>query len=180
MSFTLFMLLYIVVAIALLAVIGVILRNFRRKRQEKAQSPRTQEGAGERRAPKTKLAATAVPEPETPPPPRRRQLQSFATAEKAASETPTVADTIAAPTADDGDYAQAVLGRLENAFDRLQADAITLDAYRAEVLAEQAAIEQRIAALRPGGDGPEMDAALAAQESARWCLDWADEQARHD
>jgi hypothetical protein len=208
MSFALFLLIYAAIAIALVAVVWLILREVRRKRLDKVQPLRPPEPR-DRPAPKVRLPArrktTAEPEPETPPPPRRRQLQTFADAEKAAAEhqsidavpepnapdAPGDADAVPEPDTPDAvadadvpvipvetetDYAQAVLDRLEDVFERFQAGDITLDAYRAEVQAEQAAIDQRIAALDHDPDSAAMAAALAARESARWCLDWADEQ----
>jgi hypothetical protein len=180
MSFALFLLIYIAVAIALVAVIWLILRDLRRKRHGKAQPPRAREPR-ERRAPKAafpgrKKAPAAEPQPETPPAPRRRQLHTFAEAERTASEPAGDPSPVPAAVEAVEDYAQASLKRLEDAFERLQSDDITLDAYRAEVLAEQAAIEQRIAALGDDAEGAEMAAARAALESTRWCLDWADQQ----
>jgi hypothetical protein len=168
MSFALFLLIYIAVAIALVAVIWLILRDLRRKRHGKAQPPRAREPR-ERRAPKAafpgrKKAPAAEPQPETPP------------AERTASEPAGDPSPVPAAVEAVEDYAQASLKRLEDAFERLQSDDITLDAYRAEVLAEQAAIEQRIAALGDDAEGAEMAAARAALESTRWCLDWADQQ----
>lgn len=74
------------------------------------------------------------------------------------------------------DYAQAVLGRLETAFDALQSGELSLATYRERLLAEQAAVELRIDELAPEAAGDALDTALAARESVRWCLDWADEQ----
>ncbi|HEX8055531.1 MAG TPA: hypothetical protein VF481_02620, partial [Novosphingobium sp.] len=54
---------------------------------------------------------------------------------------------------------------------------ISLADYRQRIEAEHAAVEARIAALQPAGESAELDAALAAQESVQWCLDWAEEQA---
>lgn len=74
------------------------------------------------------------------------------------------------------DYDQAVLGRLEEAFEALQAGEITLDTYRERILAEEAAVDRRVAMLEAEGDSADLQAALVAQESVRWCLDWANDQ----
>jgi hypothetical protein len=92
--------------------------------------------------------------------------------EPEAVETPNASEA-----GSEADYGQAVLDRLEEAFEALQAGEIALEAYRTRVLAEQAAVEARIAVLQTDVESDELDAALAAQESVRWCLDWADEQA---
>jgi hypothetical protein len=186
MSFAVFMLIYVGIAIAFLAVAWRILRDLRRKRGDAAPKPRPAER--ERRAPKVtfpalRKAAAPEPQPEAPPPPRRRQLHSFAEAEKAASEPempPPASDAAAADAsvADEANHPEALLHRLEIAFDRLQSGEITLEAYRTEVTAELAEIERRIATLGDDPQGAEMAAALAEQESARWCLEWADKQAR--
>lgn len=75
-----------------------------------------------------------------------------------------------------GEFDQAVLGRLETAFEAYQGGEISLDTYRHRVGAEAEAVEQHIAIHRATGDEIELEAALAARESVRWCLDWADEQ----
>ncbi|MBW8753871.1 MAG: hypothetical protein JF595_06930 [Sphingomonadales bacterium] len=201
MPFFVFKLVFAAIALALLVVAGLIARNFWRKRQP--QAPATDGGAEPKPAKLGKLAMpglskrTPEPEPEAPAPPRRRQLHSFAEAEKSAAEAeamplpqpdnepegepeaefaaePEAAETPAAPEAD---YGQAVLDRLEQAFEALQAREITLEAYRTRVLAEQSAVEARVAVLQADVESDELDAALAARESVRWCLDWADEQA---
>lgn len=74
------------------------------------------------------------------------------------------------------DYDQAVLGRLEEAFEALQAGDITLDSYRKLILAEEDAVDRRVAMLEIEGDSAKLQAALVAQESVRWCLDWANDQ----
>jgi hypothetical protein len=73
-------------------------------------------------------------------------------------------------------FDQFVMNRLEAAFDALQAEDISLDAYRDLVLAEQDAVERHIAHHQDTGDECELEAGLAARESVRWCLDWADER----
>lgn len=140
-------------------------------------------------------------------PARRRQLQSFVEQERQAEgmEAPPIAPEAAAqplpePANETGledapdsgpepdlasesdlgpepDLDRAVMGRLEAAFEALQAGEITLDAYRERIEAEEAALDRRIATLGSSAGEPELDAALAARESVRWCLGWADEQA---
>ena len=204
MSFFVFKLIFAVIALALLVVAGFIVRNHRRGRQ--AVNPATARPP-EPKAARLKMPSLAKkapdPAPEEPATPRRRQLHSFAEAEKTAAEEaaapqaeplaeiesdaaePAVPQPIDEP-ADEGydftdhyadDYAQAVLGRLEQAFEALQAGEMALPAYRERVRAEQVAVEQRIAALEREIESDELDAALAARESVRWCLDWADAQA---
>ncbi|MEJ5978171.1 hypothetical protein WG901_16075 [Novosphingobium sp. PS1R-30] len=74
------------------------------------------------------------------------------------------------------DYDQAVLGRLEEAFEALQAGEITIETYRQHILAEAATVDARVAMLEAEGDSADLQAALVAQESVRWCLDWANDQ----
>jgi hypothetical protein len=76
------------------------------------------------------------------------------------------------------DFEETVLARLEDAFDALQSGALTLEAYEACVRAAQAEVEQRIAELSDDTDPTALDAALAARESVRWCLDWAKEHSQ--
>lgn len=230
MSFLVFQLIFAVVALALIAVVVLLVRQLLAKRQAReagigeAQStvvaePQPRFGLGRK-------VAEPEPEPavEAPQPARRRQLHSFAEAERVAAEAdavvlpvlepemkaePTfeaepitqiaveevaieqdygepVAEPEEAPLteldAEDMtdaalDYSEAVLGRLEEAFESLQNGELTLAAYRQRIEAEHAAVAARIAALQPGGESAELDAALAAQESVQWCLDWAEEQA---
>jgi hypothetical protein len=207
MSFLLFKLLFAGVVIALLLVAGLIVRSLRRKRQGAA--PRPQQTAPQQAAPARSFASRRQKseeeaEPAEPAAPRRRQLKTFADAERVLVEPGLLAEPIApaekapppepeqepaavaeveAEPADepadtaDGDYGQVVLDRLEQAFEALQAGEITLSTYRARVVAEEAEVEQRIAALQKDVESDELDAALAARESVRWCLNWADEQA---
>jgi hypothetical protein len=175
MSFLLFKLLFAAIGFGLLVVSALILRQLRRGRAPSAPKPLAEPRPGARlRTPRVQKTA-AEPEPEAPPPPRKRQLRSLSEVERLAAEDAEPA-TAEAPAADDEDLNQVVLARLETAFDRLQAGQITLEAYREDLLAEQARVEQRIAALRPAGESEALNAALAAQESVRWCLDWAKEQ----
>lgn len=83
---------------------------------------------------------------------------------------------------DQPEFDQIVMDRLEAAFEALQAEEISLDAYRELVLAEEAAVEEHIAHHQETGDEIALEAGLAARESVRWCLDWADERgkAEHD
>lgn len=208
MSFLLFKLLFAGVVIALLLVAGLIVRSLRRKRQGAAPPP--QQTAPQQAAPARSFASRRQKseeeaEPAEPAPPRRRQLKTFADAERVLVEPGLLAEPIApteaapppepeqepepaavaeAEPADDepadtagSDYGQIVLDRLEQAFEALQAGEITLPTYRARVVAEEAEVEQRIAALQKDVESDELDAALAARESVRWCLNWADEQA---
>lgn len=182
MSFFMFQLIFAGLAIVLLVVGGLIVRELRRRSASPKARPTPTKAARPR---KPRAARTAPePEPESPPPPRRRQLQSFVEnerSEQAEADGPAPA-TEAPPAPPEADYSQAVLARLEAAFDRLQAGELALDDYRDRLLGEQAAIEERIALLHDGGDdsggGAELEAALAARESVRWCLDWVDEQER--
>ncbi len=205
MSFLLFKLLFAGVVIALLLVAGLIVRNLRHKRQGAA--PPLQQTAPQQAAParsfasrRQKPAAEDEAEPAEAAPPRRRQLKTFADAERVLVEPALLAEPIAptetapppepeavpaaeAESADEpadaagGDYGQVVLDRLEQAFEALQAGEIPLSTYRARVTAEQVEVEQRIAVLQNDVESDELDAALAARESVRWCLNWADEQA---
>jgi hypothetical protein len=201
MPFLAFELIFGFVAIALVALTGLIVREIRRKRradsQRLADAPAEPEPAKASRAPLEKAAAPE-PQSENPSAPRRRQLASFA--EAAADETrlelaevatalpsaPSVAigsdaEGLAPTVVDDRtEYDLVVLARLEEAFEALQAGTLSLEAYMERLQAEAAEIEQRLAALGDDGDPGERDAARAAQESVHWCLDWAHEQAQQD
>lgn len=208
MSFFVFKLLFAALALGLLVVFGLIARNLWRKRARRSPPPARETPP---RAPKSpprqkprpgRKAMGPAPAPEAPPPVRRRQLQSFAEAERRETEAaapppqpvaesepapaapppltaeppPPAMPEAAAPPPPDEAYDQVVLARLEDAFEALQAGAITLATYRTRVLAEQAAVEQRIAALEVSGSAEALEAALTARASVRWCLDWAAEQ----
>jgi hypothetical protein len=191
------------VAILFLVVIGFTVRGLRRKRQAAAGQPNAEpERQPESRPSEAPLPGLKknAPEPDPEPAegsvPRRRQLHSFAEAaavEADEGETLTVlpeapaaeawpADTALAETPDapaqdeSADFEQAVLARLEEAFDALESGALTLDAYVARVEATEAEVEQRIAERSDDTDPTELDAALAARESVRWCLNWAKER----
>jgi hypothetical protein len=178
MSFVILQLGLAALAVALVVVAVVIVREMRRRRGPQVPKP-----AREARAPLLRKAPPE-PEPEEAAPPRRRQLHAIveqARSEGASESAPPPANDTGAEAADHAagepdDYAQAVLGRLERAFEALQAGEITLDTYRARVLAEESAVDRRVAELEGEYESDELDAALAARESARWCLDWADEQ----
>lgn len=227
MSFLVFQLVFAAVALALVVVVALLARQLIARRQAREMGlsevpstvvaepqPQSRFGLGRK-------AAEPDPEPaaDAPPVVRRRQLHSFAEAERVAAEADTVAlpvlepeetaepevepepitqvsvEAFAVEAAEDPeaapltpldpedmtdaalDYSEAVLGRLEEAFEGLQSGELTLAAYRQRIEGEQAAVEARIAALQPAGDSAELDAALAAQESVQWCLDWAEEQA---
>lgn len=221
MSFMVFQLLFAVIALALVVVAVLVVRQIARKGRSNEPAPSS---LVEPKAPKLRMPGLGrkVPEPEPqsdePAPPRRRQLHSFVEAERSAAEIDTVvlpvpepepeaeaapeiearpavepiaeiefepepekapaAELEAKPMTEEAlDYSEVVLARLEVAFEDLQGGEITLEAYRARMQAEQAAVEARVAALQPGGDSAELDAALAARESVLWCLDWAEEQA---
>jgi hypothetical protein len=113
---------------------------------------------------------------------RKRQLRSLSEverddAEQAGEAQPEeVAASPESAAALPPSFSQRVLDRLEKVFERLQAEEISLDAYVAQVLAEQAEVDQHVAALQASGAAAELDEALAAQESVRWCLNWAEEQ----
>ncbi len=225
MSFTVFKLLFAAIALALVVVVVLVVRKYRRERHdavprskaqpraESAEKPgRKKPGLG-RKAPKPEPELT----PDEPPPPRRRQLHSFAEAERNAAgeieaewaapaakpaltpmgmtpaeitpeaEPEPEADLAPEPTPapiptsfvpPEPDYSQAVMNRLEEAFEALQEGEITLPVYRERLLGEDEAVGHRIAVLQSAGDSEELDAAIAARGSVRWCLDWADEQAR--
>ena len=79
--------------------------------------------------------------------------------------------TASAPAA----FEQAVLERLELAFEAFQSGEVSLDGYRARVLAEESGVERQIARHQADGDEYELEGAIAAREAVRWCLDWADE-----
>lgn len=230
MSFLVFQLIFAAVALALVAVVVLLVRQFVARRQAReagvgevqpafVAEPQPRFGLGRK---------AAEPEPEAvadaPPVARRRQLHSFAEAERVAAEADAVALPVLEPEMkaepafeaepitqiaveevpleqaatepmaepeeapstelDAGDmtdaaldYSEAVLGRLEEAFESLQGGELTLAAYRQRVEAEHAAVEARISALQHAGESADLDAALAAQESVQWCLDWAEEQA---
>ncbi|MCW1429876.1 hypothetical protein [Novosphingobium sp. JCM 18896] len=120
------------------------------------------------------------PEPEQEPETFTPLAADFAPAPEPFAEPATqpAAEAEPAETEDDApaDYDQAVLGRLEEAFEALQAREITLDNYRKLILAEEDAVDRRVAMLEAEGDSDELQAALVAQESVRWCLDWANDQ----
>ena len=218
MSFMVFQLVFAVIALALVVVAGLIVRQIVRKGRNAPKAPReAQPKAAALRMPSLgRKAAKPEPEPDTPAPARRRQLHSFAEAERSAAEAeavvlpvpasePEAAEPVAyeaqPPAASERryetapetgqdiqleaegmteqalDYSEAVLGRLEEAFEDLQDEDITLGDYRERVLAELAAVEHRIAALQLHGASADLDAALVARDSVRWCLDWADDQA---
>ena len=211
MSFMVFQLLFALVALALVAVLVIVVRQLARKRQSSGDA--SSEPPAPRMPGLGRKAAQPEPEADGAAPMRRRQLQSFAAAERSAAEADAVVlpmlepETEAAPeiepvpdvapiaepeaafaaepetehgTEEALDYAEAVLGRLEEAFEDLQDDEITLNAYRERMQAERAAVEVRIAALQPAGASAELDAALAARDSVLWCLDWAEKQAGAD
>lgn len=190
MSFVIFQVVFAALAMALLAVIVLIAREVRARRaarREKASGdveaavpgPRPA-GIGRKAAP----AADPASDPAEPARPRRRQLQSFVEQERGIEPEPLPHAPVLQPEAPaelpadpepDGDLGQTVLARLEQAFDALEAGTIALGTYRERVREEEAALEARIAALGPDASGPELEAALAARESVRWCLNWADE-----
>lgn len=177
MSFFMLQLIFAGLVVVLLVVAALIVRQLR---NPPAASEKAPKAARPRKLRPARAAAEPEPEPESPPPPRRRQLRSFVENERdeqAEAELPPPAvEPPAAPPA--ADYAQEVLGRLEAAFDELQAGEMALDDYRGRLLSEQAAVEERLVLLHDGDDDAELEAALAARESVRWCLDWADEQER--
>lgn len=193
MPLTIMKLLFVTLALALLVVVVLIVRQVLRKRDGQPAAPRPRKAAPAPK-PRGRAREKADPEPEpSPPSPRRRQLHSFAESERAATvelepsipfpEAP--ADEPAplaeqelstAATPDPTSFDAEVLARLEAAFEGLQAGEFSLQAYRELLLAEKAAIERRIALLESGGDGPELEAALTARESVQWCLDWAAQQ----
>lgn len=184
MSFFVFQLGFAALVIALIVVAVLILRQMRRRGGPRAPKP-----AREARAPLVR-ETPSEPEPVDHAPARRRQLQAIvAQARSEAGPEPqpepeiapapandTEAEDASYPEIEPDDYAQAVLGRLELAFEALQTGEITLDTYRARVLAEENAVSRRVAELQGEYESDELDAALAARESVRWCLDWADEQ----
>ena len=224
MSFMVFQLLFALVALALVVIAVIVVRQLAAKRRlgEQASSEPELPGAAEARAPKLRMglgrkAPEPEPEAEEEAPVRRRQLHSFAEAERTAAEADAVVlpvlEPVVEPEAEPApapepvleasfapeaeaepeeehsaefeaehttyealDYGEAVMGRLEEAFEDLQAGDITLDAYRQRMQSERAAVEARIAALQPAGDSAELDAAQAAHDSVLWCLDWAEEQ----
>jgi hypothetical protein len=219
-----FQLLFALVAVAMVVVVVVVLWQLASKRRSGEQASSEHARVAEPKAPKLRMPSLGrkapEPEPESdePAPVRRRQLHSFAEAERSAAEADAVVlpvlepemeaapevepvaehvaevEPIAEPataveaepeseleaehrTGEALDYSEAVLARLEEAFEDLQDGEITLAAYRERMQAEQAAVEARVAALQPAGDSAELDAALAARDSVLWCLDWAEEQA---
>jgi hypothetical protein len=102
-----------------------------------------------------------------------------ASAETAPDEAPGAPEQEASAETDEADappFDAQVLARLEAAFEALQGGEITLDTYAERLGEENAAVEQRIAELGDQGDPGAVEAALAARESVRWCLDWAEEQ----
>lgn len=230
MSFLVFQLIFAAVALALVVVVVLLVRQMMTKRQAReggaSEAPSALVVEPQPRFGLGRKVAEQEPEPaaDAPQPARRRQLHSFAEAERVAAEADAVVLPVLEPEmkaepefeaepitqvaveevvaeeaaaepmtepeetplteldAEDMtgaalDYSEAVLGRLEEAFESLQNGEVTLAAYRQRIEAEHAAVEARIAALRPAGESAELDAALAAQESVQWCLDWAEEQA---
>lgn len=202
MPLLIFELAFASVALGLLAVVVLIVRNLRRKRAAPAEA----KPKGVKPDMPGKSVQAAGPESDIPPQQRRRQLRSLSeveqseaeavvaaeptaelpAAEPVAAEAPAVEPAVAPiaeptagedPTVEDG-YAEAVLAQLEAAFERLEAQEITLDTYTAQLVAEQSAVDRRIADLRAHGTSEELEQALAAAESVRWCLDWAAEQPR--
>lgn len=193
MSFLAFQVIFAALAIGLLAVAILLARRLWGTRQPRASRPPRETAS---RAPKPerpglgrKKAADPAPEPAAAPPARRRQLASFAESERIVGgseaqqalkpmDEPVAPEPLPAaelPAPPDSDLGEAVLGRLEAAFDALQAGQISLDLYRERVRAEEAALDRHIATL-PESEEDELEAALAARESVRWCLGWADEQ----
>jgi hypothetical protein len=160
MSFLLFNLLFAAVAAALLVVIVLAVRQLRRQRQSRPPLPGWK-------------PARAAPDP-APPPARKRRLRTLSELEE--QERRQAAPATGAATPDETPVPADLLARLEACFDRLEAGEITLQAYRAQVLGEQAQIEQRLAALADEAPAGEREAAQQALQSVRWCLDWADQQ----
>ena len=210
MSFLTLQLLFVALALGLLAALGILVVRLRRRRQHQtpaAQTKPASKAASEPKPRKTFAARQAEPEPEfdVTMPVRRRQLNTFAEDERIAAQAdalglpmpepdepepeapepeplePVTPEPVEPETSEADampDFEQLVLGRLEAAFDALQAGNITLAAYRDLVVEEGEAVERHIARHRETGDEIKLEAALAARESVRWCLDWADEQAR--
>jgi hypothetical protein len=201
MPFLVFKLVFVALAAALLAILLLVGMRIWRARQSKAVETAGESRVAELASAVSALAETAAqPEAEalSPAPMRRRQLQSFAENERLAEEAEAAALLPLAPTEpgpapaeaggeasepqqaylpeQESEFDAAVLARLEEAFDALQSGEISLEAYRERLLAEQATVEERVAVLETGGDSEELDAALAAQESVEWCLNWAAEQ----
>jgi hypothetical protein len=77
---------------------------------------------------------------------------------------------------DPAGFEQATLARLEAEFEALQAGEIDLSVYRERLIGVQTSIEDHIAAHQESGDELALEGGLAARESVRWCLDWAEEQ----
>jgi hypothetical protein len=181
MQFIILEIVFAAIALALVVVVVLIVRQLRRDRHAKRDAmPREAKPTPEAIAPRPRAFGlgrkTAETEPEPGPPPvRKRQLRTLSEIERdAADEMP---EQVEAEPADDGaDFGPGVLARLEAAFERYQANEIALDDYTALVLAERGAVDRRIAALNPAGASAELDEALKAQESVRWCLKWAEEQ----
>lgn len=206
MSYLVFQLMFAALAVALAVVAALIVREVRKRRavDRPSEEHAETEAPQPRKVGLGRRAASPAP---AEAPARRRQLQSFVEQERQAEgmEAPPIAPEAAAQplpepanetgledTPDSGpepdlasesdlgpepDLDRAVMGRLEAAFEALQAGEITLDAYRERIEAEEAALDRRIATLGSSAGEPELDAALAARESVRWCLGWADEQA---
>jgi hypothetical protein len=177
MPFLVFELIFAALVVGLLVVAVMIVRQIRHDRQAKARpAPREPKPAAAvpRRPGLRRKVAEPEPEPAAPVA-RKRQLRSLSEVERETAEE----DGPPAPAAPEvRNFSQRVLARLEGAFERFSAGEISLDAYKALVLAEQEEVDQRIAVLRAAGGSPDLDEALAAKESVRWCLEWADEQRR--
>jgi hypothetical protein len=178
MPFILFQLLFAAVAIALAVVLFLIVRRLRNDREPPALIPREPKPASRPRLPALGRKAAEPPPAPAPPPARKRQLRSLSEVERDTAKADDPGD--APPPAAEEDFGQGVLARLEAAFERFEAGAVSLDGYTALVRAEQARVDRRIAALQPGGPSALLDDALTARDSVRWCLAWADEQRQVD
>jgi hypothetical protein len=203
MSFAVIKLIFGAIAVALLVVLFLVWRQLRGGRPSAA--PAASEASGTKLSKLRKAApTTAEPRPEAGPAPvRRRQLASFAEDERIASaddERPGAATAspveppapvieeppapvelspepmLEASSSDEQPFDEAVLARLESAFEAYQAGEMTLEAYAERLHGEQAVVDRRIEALGSEGQPAELEAARAAQESVRWCLDWVNEQ----
>jgi hypothetical protein len=172
MPFIIFKLLFAALALGLLVVVAMTVREIWRKRLARTlASPRkaATASAGDKPA---KLGlqswSSAEPEPELGSrlPPKRQVVDQ-------ALEPPAAEPPVGKV---DGDFHQVMLGRLEVAFDRLEAGEITLDAYGALLLTEQAAADRRIVAARSGGAAAALEHAMAARDAVLWCRDWAKDQ----
>ena len=164
-----------VIAIALVAVVVLAVRSLRQSRTAPRRAI-----AKARETPISAAAPQADVKTE-----RRRKLIPASQTEEQPSPPEVEPAAVEAPTSTEGEepscisFATAVMAKLEEAFDLYQADEITLEAYGALLVTEQASVERHIADLHSSGSSQDaLDDAEAAREAVEWCLRWTEDIAR--